>query len=88
LNFGCSDVIKKKAGIITETVYKTLVKDLKKKKLCACFVPHLLILNQQHSHTASSVEFTEVSDDHRNVMDDGSWCFIYNMETRHGMQLG
>jgi hypothetical protein len=30
-------------GINRETVHKILVEDLKKEKVCACFVPHLLM---------------------------------------------
>jgi hypothetical protein len=32
------------------------------KKVCGCFVPHLLMLDQKHQHDAS-VEFVEVTDD-------------------------
>jgi hypothetical protein len=50
-----------------KTVCKILVKDLKKKKVCARFVPHLLTPDQKHQHAASSVEFVEMVDDDRNV---------------------
>jgi hypothetical protein len=51
-----------------ETLHKILVEDLKKKKVCAHFVPHLLTLNQIYQRDASSVEFVEMIDDDRNVL--------------------
>jgi hypothetical protein len=54
-----------------ETVYKILVEDLKKKKVCARFVPHLLTPDQKHQGTASSVEFVEMIDYNRNVLKKG-----------------
>jgi hypothetical protein len=52
-------------GINRETVHKILVEDLKKKKVCARFAPHLLTAAQKHQRAASSVEFVEMSDDER-----------------------
>lgn len=54
-------ILKEMTGINRETVHKILVKDLKKKKVCAHFVPHLLTPDQKHQHTASSVEIAEMS---------------------------
>jgi hypothetical protein len=75
-------------GIYRETVHKILVEDLKKKKVCAHFVPHLLTLDQKHQHAASSTEFVEMSDDDRNVFKRivtgcESWCFMYDPETKY-----
>jgi hypothetical protein len=55
-------------GISRVTVRTILVEDLKKKKVCARFV-HLLTPDQKHQHTASSVEFVEMIDDDRNVLE-------------------
>jgi hypothetical protein len=84
-------IVEEMAGISRETVRKILVEDLKKKKVCAHFVPHLLTPDQQHQHTAFSVEFVEMTDDDRNVLKravtgDDSWCFMYDPETK--CQLG
>jgi hypothetical protein len=53
----------------------------------ARFVPHLLTPDQNHQHTASSVEFVEMIDDDSNVLkrtvtSDESWCFRYDPETK------
>jgi histone-lysine N-methyltransferase SETMAR len=73
--------------INSQTVCKILVKDLRKKKVCARFVPHLLTLDQKHQHAASSVEFLEMADDDTNVLKrtitgDESWCFMYDPESK------
>jgi hypothetical protein len=51
---------------------------LKKKQVCASFVPHLLTPEQR---PASSVEYIEMTDDDTNVLKwietgDEIWCFI------------
>jgi hypothetical protein len=60
---------------------------LKKKKVCACFVPRSLTPDQKHQRAASSVEFIEMIDDNRNVLKrivtgDESWCFMYDPEIK------
>jgi histone-lysine N-methyltransferase SETMAR len=72
---------------INRQYIKILVEDLKKKKVCARFVPHLLTLDQKHQRCALSVEFVEMSDDDTNVLKrtvtgDESWCFMYDPETK------
>jgi hypothetical protein len=52
-------ILEKMTGINRETPHKILVEDLKKKKVCARFVHHLLTPNQKHQRTASSVELVE-----------------------------
>jgi hypothetical protein len=54
---------------------------LKKKKVCAHFVPNFLMLDQKHQRAASSAEFVEMTGDDRsvikrNVMIDESWRFM------------
>jgi hypothetical protein len=39
------------------------VENLKEKKVCARFVPHLLTPDQKHQRAASPVEFVEMIDD-------------------------
>jgi hypothetical protein len=48
-------------------IRKILDKDLKSKKMCAHFVPHLSMQEQKHC-AASSVKFSETTDDDRNVL--------------------
>jgi hypothetical protein len=74
-------------GTNRETVREIIVQDLKKKKVCACFVPHLLTPDQKHRRAASSVEFVEMIGGDRNVLKrivtgDESWCFMYDPETK------
>jgi hypothetical protein len=80
-------LLEEMTGINRETVRKILVEDLKKKKVCARFVPHLLTPDQKHQHAASSVELVEMIDDDRNaskriVKWDENCCFIYDPETQ------
>jgi hypothetical protein len=79
-------MLEEMTGINKETVRKILAEDLKKKKVCTGFVPHLLMPDQKHQHAASPVEFVEMTDDNRNalkriVTGDESWCFMHNPET-------
>jgi hypothetical protein len=61
-------MLEEMTGINRETVRKIFVKDLKKRKVCAHFVPHLLTPDQKRQRAASSVEFAEVTGDDRNVL--------------------
>jgi hypothetical protein len=54
-------------GINREAVYKILVEDLEKKKVCVRFIPHLLTPDQKHQRAASSVEVAEMINNDRNV---------------------
>jgi hypothetical protein len=52
-----------------------------------CFVPRLLMPDRKYLPAASHVEFVEVTDDDRNVLerivtDDESSCFMYDPETQ------
>jgi hypothetical protein len=47
-------LLEEMTGINRES--KISLEDLKKKKVCAHFVPHLLRPDQKHQRTASSVE--------------------------------
>jgi histone-lysine N-methyltransferase SETMAR len=85
-------MLEEMTGINRETVCKILVEDLKKKNVCARFVPHLLTPDQKHQCPASPVEFVEMVDD-RNVLTrivtgDESWCFMYDPETKPQSALG
>jgi hypothetical protein len=61
-------MLEEMAGFNRETVRNILAEDLKKKKACAHFVPHLLTPDQKHQRAASSVKFVEMIDDDRNVL--------------------
>jgi hypothetical protein len=77
-------MLEEMTGINREIVHKILVKNLKKKKVCAHFVPHLLMPDQKHQRAASSVEFVEMIDNRnvlkRTVTGDENWCFMYDPE--------
>jgi hypothetical protein len=74
-------------GISRQTVRTILIEDLKKKKVCSRFVPHLLTPEQKHQRAASYAEFLEMIDDARDVLNrivagNKSWCFMYDPETK------
>jgi hypothetical protein len=85
-------MLEEMTGINRETVHKISVEGLKKEKVCACFVPHLLMQDQKHQRAASSVEFVEMIHTDRNfvkriVMDDESWCFMYVRKSVSKLQM-
>jgi hypothetical protein len=88
------DVREEMTGMDRETAHKILLEDLKKKKVCACFVPPLLMSDRKLHHAILSVEFVEMSDDDRNVLKrivigNERWCFMYDPDTkRQRVQLG
>jgi hypothetical protein len=61
-------MLEEMTGIKREIVRKILVEYLKRKKVRARSVPHLLTPDQKHRRAASSVEFVEMIDDDRNVL--------------------
>jgi hypothetical protein len=47
---------------------RIFVEDLKKRKVCARFIPHLLTPDQKHQRAASLVELVEmISDDRKGL---------------------
>ncbi|GFT55138.1 uncharacterized protein NPIL_37091 [Nephila pilipes] len=66
------------------SVFTIMTEDLKKKKLCARFVPHTLTTEQKEHRIASS---EEAADEDPNflktiVTGDESWCLEYDRETK------
>jgi hypothetical protein len=76
--------LEEKTRINGETSHKILVKDSRKRKVCANVVPHFLLQDYKHQHSASPVEFAEMIDELKNVtktilMSDES--FMFDVET-------
>ncbi|GFS68826.1 uncharacterized protein NPIL_73671 [Nephila pilipes] len=64
-----------------------MTEDLKKKKLCARFVPHTLTTEQKEHRIASSEDLIAAADEDPNflktiVTGDESWCLEYDPETK------
>ncbi|GFT62782.1 histone-lysine N-methyltransferase SETMAR [Nephila pilipes] len=69
------------------SVFTIMTEDLKKKKLCARFVPHTLTTVQKEHRIASSVDLIAAADEDPNflktiVTGDKSWCLEYDPETK------
>jgi hypothetical protein len=45
-------MLEEMTGINREALHKILVEDMRKKEVCACFIPHLLTPDQIHQHAA------------------------------------
>ncbi|GFT31759.1 histone-lysine N-methyltransferase SETMAR [Nephila pilipes] len=69
------------------SVFTIMTEDLKKKKLCARFVPHTLTTEQKEHRIASSENLIAAADEDPNflktiVTGDESWCLEYDPETK------
>ncbi|GFT15152.1 histone-lysine N-methyltransferase SETMAR [Nephila pilipes] len=69
------------------SVFTIMTEDLKKKKLCARFVPHTLTTEQKEHRIASSEDLIATADEDPNflktiVTGDESWCLEYDPETK------
>ncbi|GFT09586.1 histone-lysine N-methyltransferase SETMAR, partial [Nephila pilipes] len=69
------------------SVFTIMTEDLKKKKLCARFVPHTLTTDQKEHRIASSEDLIAAADEDPNflktiVTGDESWCLEYDPETK------
>ncbi|GFS64536.1 histone-lysine N-methyltransferase SETMAR [Nephila pilipes] len=69
------------------SVFTIMTEDLKKKKLCARFVPHTLTTEQKEHRIASSEDLIAAADEDPNflktiVTGDESWCLEYDPETK------
>ncbi|GFU41914.1 HTH_48 domain-containing protein [Nephila pilipes] len=69
------------------SVFMIMTEDLKKKKLCARFVPHTLSTEQKEHRIASSEDLIATADEDPNflktiVTGDESWCLEYDPETK------
>jgi hypothetical protein len=62
-------------------VHKIVVNSMKKRRACAIFVPHSLMLDQEHN-TLHCLEFVGmIDDDERNILKTivtgyESWCLV------------
>ncbi|GFU22380.1 histone-lysine N-methyltransferase SETMAR [Nephila pilipes] len=69
------------------SVFTIMTEDLKKKKLCARFMPHTLTTEQKEHRIASSEDLIAAADEDPNflktiVTGDESWCLEYDPETK------
>ncbi|GFT01191.1 histone-lysine N-methyltransferase SETMAR [Nephila pilipes] len=69
------------------SVFTIMTEDLKKKILCARFVPHTLTTEQKEHRIASSEDLIAAADEDPNflktiVTGEESWCLEYDPETK------
>ncbi|GFU01401.1 FLJ37770-like protein [Nephila pilipes] len=75
------------------SVFTIMTEDLKKKKLCARFVPHTLTTEQKEHRIASSEDLIAAADEDPNflktiVTGDESCCLEYDPETKPKVRSG
>jgi hypothetical protein len=68
-------------------VLQILKKDLGKRKLCACFVPHSLTPDQREERVTSCQDVIAMADADRNffnkiITEYETWYFAYNPKTK------
>ena len=71
-----------------DTMRKILVEDLRKQKICLCFVPHSLTPEQKDWRIAACWDLIATADSDPDffkkiVTGDETWCFAYNATTKH-----
>jgi hypothetical protein len=74
-------------NILNTVVIRILKEDLRKRKLCAPFVPHSLTPEQREDRVTSSQDIIAMADADKNffnkiIMGDETWCFAYDPETK------
>jgi hypothetical protein len=79
-------MITESLNIPKTVVLRILKKDLGKRKLCACFVPHSLTPEQREDQVTSSKDIIVLADADKHffnkiIMGDEGWCFAYDPET-------
>jgi len=70
-----------------DTVRKIVVEDLRKRKICSCFVPHSLTPEMKEQRFAACRDFIATADSDpdffkKTVTGDGKWCFAYDPTTK------
>ncbi|GFS79447.1 histone-lysine N-methyltransferase SETMAR, partial [Nephila pilipes] len=81
------EMIAESLNMSVGSVFTIMTEDLKKKKLCARFVPHTLTTEQKEHRIASSEDLIAAADEDPNflktiVTGDESWCLEYDPETK------
>ncbi|GFT79216.1 histone-lysine N-methyltransferase SETMAR [Nephila pilipes] len=81
------EMIAESLNMSVGSVFTIMTEDLKKKKLCARFVPHTLTTEQKEHRIASSEDLIAAADEDPNflktiVTGDESWCLEYDSETK------
>ncbi len=80
-------MLAKQFHIDKETISKLITEDLGKEKLCARFVPHVLMSEQWKDRVTSSRNFLQMQGNNpeffnKIITDDESWCFTYGPERK------
>ncbi len=68
-------------SIDKETVQQIITEDLEEKKVCACFIPHTVTVEQREERVSLSEDYLKLCEE-KNVTGDESWCFVYDPETK------
>jgi len=71
-----------------DTMRRSVVEDLRKRKICSCFVPHSLTPEQNDQRTEACQDLIATADSDpdffkKTVSGDEMWCFAYDPTTRH-----
>jgi hypothetical protein len=66
-----------------DTVRKTVIENLQKRKICLCFVPHSLTPVQKDQRIAACQDLIATADSDpeflkKIITGDETWCFAYN----------
>jgi len=80
-------MIAESLNIHKTVVLQILKKDLGKRKLCACLVPHSLTPEQREDRVTSCQDIIVMADADKNffnkiIMGDETWCLAYDPETK------
>ena len=72
---------------LKDTLRKTVVEDLRKRKIFSCFFPHNLTPEQKDRRTAACRDLIATADSDPDffkkiVTDDETWCFAYDPTTK------
>ena len=80
-------MIAESLNIPKTVVLQTLKKDLGRRKLCACFVPHSLTPEQREDRVTSCQDIIAMANAekiffNKIITADETWCFAYAPETK------
>ena len=80
-------LIEELTGIPKTIVQRIIRNDLKKRKLCARFVPHALTAELRQQRVSHAHDLLEMIETQPNFLEsiitgDKSWCFAYDPETK------
>ncbi len=86
-------MIGKQLNIPKTIILRILCEDMKKRKICACFVPHVLTREQKGTRLAQSENLLEMDNTCENFLEkiitgDESWCYTCDSERSDIVQSG